>query len=64
MALTTDGEALRRAVQWISDRRRDEPGLPLWKAIDEASVRFDLTPADAEFLVHNWHDVEPQRPAD
>jgi hypothetical protein len=60
MAVTIEGEALRRAVQWISDRKRDEPTLPLWRAIDEASVRFDLTPADQQFLLQNWHEVGEQ----
>lgn len=44
------GEPLRRAVQWISERREEEPHLPLWKVIDEAARRFDLSPADSEFL--------------
>lgn len=56
--MAIEGEALRRAVRWISDRRRDEPTLPLWRAIDEASVRFDLTPVEEQFLLQNWHDAE------
>jgi hypothetical protein len=64
MATTIEGEALRRAVQWISDRKRDQPGLPLWRAIDEASVRFDLTPAEEQFLLQNWREVESSTAAD
>ncbi len=63
MALAIEGEALRRAVQWISDRKREQPDLPLWRAIDEASVRFDLTPAESEFLLRNWREVESQQSA-
>lgn len=55
---TIEGEALRRAVRWISERRRDAPTLPLWRVIDEASVRFDLTPAEEQFLLQNWSEVE------
>lgn len=45
-----DGESLRQAVRWISERRRDDPKLKLSQAIDEASKRFDLSPMEADFL--------------
>jgi len=48
-----EGEGLRRAVRWIADRRREEPELPFFRLIDEAGRRFDLSPADAEFLSRN-----------
>ncbi len=53
-AVLPEGEALRRAVRWLDERRREEPGAPRQKLIDEAAVRFDLTPLDAEFLLRNW----------
>lgn len=43
------GERLRRAIQWISERRNG-PGRPPRKLLDEAGLRFDLTPAECEFL--------------
>jgi hypothetical protein len=46
-----DGEAIRRALRWISDQRAADPGLKLSKAIDEASQRFDLSPLEADFLL-------------
>lgn len=58
------GESLRRAAQWISDRRREAPELPLYKVVDEASVRFDLSPSEAQFLVQNWTRVTDQDTAD
>ncbi len=48
------GEALRRALRWLDDRAQDDPGLDRAKAVSEASVRFDLTPMDADFLTRNW----------
>jgi hypothetical protein len=48
--LEPKGEELRKAIRWVSDRRRDEPKLPIWKLAEEASVKFDLSPADSEFL--------------
>lgn len=50
-AILPSGEDLRRAVRWISDRRLDEPNEPIWKLVDEAALRFDLSPMDAEFLL-------------
>lgn len=44
------GTALRNAVKWISDRRREEPEANLLRLIDEASLRFDLSPQEATFL--------------
>jgi len=54
------GESLRRAIQWISERRRDAPQLPLYKLIDDAAVRFDLSPAEAQFLLQNWNRIPDQ----
>ncbi len=48
------GEGLRRALRWLDDRVREEPGADRKKLLGEASVRFDLTPVEADFLLTNW----------
>jgi len=45
-----EGENVRKAVQWISDKRQYEEGGPLATLIEEASGRFNLSPKDEEFL--------------
>lgn len=45
------GEDLRKAVKWISEVRQDEPDKKLSKLIEEASVKYNLSPVDAEFLL-------------
>jgi len=45
-----EGENVRKAVQWISDKRQYEGGGPLVTIIEEASERFNLSPKDEEFL--------------
>ena len=44
---------IKRAVQWIDDRLRDDPHANRVRLIDEASKEFDLTPLDEEFLVRH-----------
>jgi hypothetical protein len=50
VALQPQGESIRKAVQWISEQRRDNPGQALADLLDEAGVRFDLNPMEVEFL--------------
>lgn len=45
------GEQLRKAVQWISEKRKETPDINPVKLVDEASFRFDLSPKDSEFLL-------------
>ena len=47
--LVPKGEALRKAVRWIS-----EQGLYDLKTVEEASVRFNLSPRDEEFLIRHF----------
>jgi len=42
----TRGEALRKALRWLSDTGRHDAA-----AIEEACRRFDLSPLDEEFLL-------------
>ncbi|HAM51960.1 MAG TPA: hypothetical protein DCP92_15205 [Nitrospiraceae bacterium] len=52
MSILPEGEQLRRAIRWISDRRLDNPQTALLKLIEEACLKFDLSPNDAEFLMN------------
>ena len=53
-----EGEAIRKAVKWISDNLKDDPDQPIQKLINEANLRFNLTPKDAEYLFNFYR----QRP--
>ncbi|HVI92830.1 MAG TPA: hypothetical protein VM753_02425 [Anaeromyxobacter sp.] len=48
------GESLRRALRWLDDRVREEPQPPRAALLAEAATRFDLTPAEEEFLLRTW----------
>jgi hypothetical protein len=50
--LTPQGENVRKAVKWISDKRQYEPETcgPLGTLVEQASHRFDLSPKDQDFI--------------
>ncbi len=51
MGILPEGEQLRKAVRWISEERQERKDENLAKLINEACIRFDLSPSDAEFLM-------------
>jgi hypothetical protein len=53
--LLPKGEALRRAVAWLSEQRSWTP-----ETIDQASQRFDLSPSDEEFLLQEFRRFHKQ----
>lgn len=50
-----DGENLRRALRWISEK-----GSHSLSVIEEASVRFDLSPADSAFLLRHFAQAKEE----
>jgi len=48
-SILPEGTSLRKAVQWIS-KMREEGKTPLPTLVDQACMRFNLSPKDAEFL--------------
>lgn len=47
------GENLRRAVKWISEERKYGPDRKPVELIEEACLKFNLTPVDAEYLARS-----------
>jgi hypothetical protein len=47
-----EGEDIRKAVRWVSDRRLEEADIPAHVLFEKACVKFDLSPKKAEFLRH------------
>jgi hypothetical protein len=45
-----EGDAIRKAVKWISDELKEDPKKPLQKLVNNASMRFNLSPKETEFL--------------
>lgn len=44
------GELVRRALVYVNDTRKDYPGKPVSEILDEAAMRFNLSPLDGEAL--------------
>ena len=45
-----EGDAVRKALRWIGEQRKDRPGLHLADLVSEAGKRFDLTPMEQESI--------------
>ncbi|MBN2419587.1 MAG: hypothetical protein JXL81_09405 [Deltaproteobacteria bacterium] len=45
------GEKIRQTVKWISDKRKSDDSLKNNFLVQEASMRFNLSPKDEEFLI-------------
>ncbi|HTQ00922.1 MAG TPA: hypothetical protein VMN56_16500 [Casimicrobiaceae bacterium] len=58
MTLVPNIEALRRAIAWLAEQHERE-----WSAqlIEEACQRFDVAPADEEFLLGELEKRKQQR---
>jgi len=46
----TTSTSLQKAVAWISEIVLDHPERERKKILKDAQIRFDLTPAECEFL--------------
>lgn len=51
MAIAPSNKVLD-AAKFIFEKKKEKPEISLSTLIDEASMRFDLTPLDTEALTH------------
>ena len=58
MTIQPKGEDLRKAVKWISDERKYNPEKELKALIEEACLKFNLSPMDADFLLRTLLEQE------
>jgi hypothetical protein len=59
MNIMPEGDDIRKAVKWISEQHLDDPGKDLKTLAREASVKFDLSPVEADFLERFVIDQPP-----
>jgi hypothetical protein len=58
MTIQPKGEDLRKAVKWVSGERKYNPEKKLKALIEEACMKFDLSPMDADFLLRTLCEQE------
>ena len=56
MSIQPDGEEIRRAVKWIAGERQADPEKPLKAFVEEACLKFDLSPLEADYLLRTLKD--------
>ena len=67
MSIQPEGESIRKATKWISDERLSNPSVNSARLIEQACIKFDLSPTEAEFLnrylSENVKDASSQNPS-
>ena len=56
------GEKVRQAVKWISSELQEDETKSISKLIQEAAMRFNLSPFEEESLVSFYREKEGQSP--
>jgi len=51
MSIMPQGEAIRNAVKWIGEERKYAPNPDVKSLVEKASIRFNLSPKESEFLL-------------
>jgi len=50
MSIMPQGEEIRKAVKWIAAMRLEKPATDPQKLVEQASLKFNLSPLEAEYL--------------
>lgn len=45
-----EGDAVKKAIRWIDQAKSDNPQKKLIALMDEAGMKFNLSPKDSDFL--------------
>ena len=55
-AIQPKGERVRQAVKWISENLKEDEKRPIHRLIQDASLRFTLSPKEEDFLRSFYED--------
>ena len=58
MNIQPKGEDLRKAVKWVSEERTYNSEKDVKAIVQEACMKFDLSPKDADFLLRHLLEKE------
>lgn len=57
MTIHPDGENLRNAVKWISEEEKAGSTVSRQQLMEEACLKYNLTPMEAEYLSRSFKDI-------
>ena len=57
--LPTGSDKMKKALRWMSEELLSNPQKKRDTVIKEAEIRFDLSPAECEFLTKNFSGSTP-----
>ncbi|MCX5863998.1 MAG: hypothetical protein NTW42_02860 [Deltaproteobacteria bacterium] len=57
--LPTGSDKMKKALRWMSEEMLSNPQKKRDTVIKEAEIRFDLSPAECEFLTKNFSGTAP-----
>ena len=58
MSIQPQGEDLRKAVKWVSEQQKYNPEQEVKAGVQEACIKFDLSPKDEDFLLRHLLEKE------
>jgi hypothetical protein len=53
-----ESEHVQKAIKWVSTNLEEKDAHPLKKLIQEAILKFDLSPKDSDFLMNFFANRE------
>ena len=51
------GESLKRAIKWVSGYLKEDPDTEKFSVVQDAVLRFDLSPKDEQFLYNFYRNA-------
>ena len=57
--MPTGGDKVKKALRWMSEELLHNPQKKRSAVIKDAEIRFDLSPAECEFLTKNFSESAP-----
>ncbi|HQG31260.1 MAG TPA: hypothetical protein PLA83_04970 [Deltaproteobacteria bacterium] len=63
MNIISEREETKKAIRWVSEKLEEDPAQSIHKLVDKAIFEFNLSPADAEFLIRFFHERGLKHPA-
>ncbi len=51
MSVQPKSDNFRKAFKWVAEERKFNPGKEVRNLVEEASIKFNLSPKESDFLI-------------